>query len=139
WTWQACWFLVRRGAAPDEVERCLSLPPQPSSAAEHLSADLTFRFLAQVHGRARAICADDVLTRRLEELLRRWPLSGVLADLGGAPLVPVEFDPPGLCLLYAERLAERSRPGWMLDGAGREHVELVFAERGLTVGGNLRE
>src|SRR5207253_2139359 len=40
----ACWFLVHRGEAPAEVERALKPPAPPRSAAEHLAADVVFRF-----------------------------------------------------------------------------------------------
>src|SRR5262245_35058117 len=56
----SCWFLVHRDSSADEVERKLSLPP-PRTAAQHLSADLTFRYLAQLYRRALAMAHDDVL------------------------------------------------------------------------------
>jgi hypothetical protein len=129
----SCWFLLHRGGEAAEVERCLADLPAPRSAAEHLSADLLFRFLPQVHRRARAVDPEDPLTRRLEDTLRRWPLSGVLADLDNPPHGPVELDGHrGLLLLYAERLVERPRPAWMpASPLGRQVAELVFAERGL--------
>lgn len=128
----ACWFLVHRGEAAGEVERQLVLPRPPASAADHLSADLVFRYLPIVHRRARALDPQDVLTTRLEQLLRRWPLSGVLANLDEGPDGAVDLGGhSGLCLLYAERLVENHRPGWMVDGPTRPYIELVFAERGL--------
>jgi hypothetical protein len=134
WLWRACWFLLRRRGPAEEVERGLPAPTVPVTAAQHLSADLVGRFLPQVHRRARALAVDDPLTRWLEGLLRRWPLTGVLADVAEGPLTPVELDGhPGLLLLYAERLAENVRPTWVPEGAAREYVELVFAERGLVV------
>jgi hypothetical protein len=137
-TWWASWFLVNRSEPAGEVERALSLPPPPRSAAQHLSADLTLRFLAGLHGRARASSPDDVLTRQLDLYLRAWPLSGVLADLGEPPSTAPEFDHPGLQLLYAERLAQRLRPAWIPSPSPegtfpstRDRVELVLHERGL--------
>jgi hypothetical protein len=100
-----------------------------------LSADLMLRFLPRLHGRARAIAADDVLTRSLSLLLRRWPLSGVLSDIGEAPenLELLEAH-PGLLLQYAERLADHYRPAWVPERlAARDHVELVFTQRGLAL------
>jgi hypothetical protein len=71
-----------------------------------------------------------VLTTRLEEVFRRWPLSGVLSDLDEGP-TRVDFaGHRGLCLLYAERLATNRRPGWVVEGEVREHIDLVFAETG---------
>jgi hypothetical protein len=128
----ACWFLVHRGEPAREVERALTLSRRPVSAADHLSGDVVLRLLPPVHRRARALDPQDVLTRRLEQLLRQWPLSGVLADLDEGPSDAVDLGGhPGLCLLYAERLADRRRPGWVMDGPTRPYIELVFAERGI--------
>jgi hypothetical protein len=128
----ACWFLLHRQEPPAEVESCLPRLAPPTMPGQHFSADLTFRFLPQVHRRSRALNADDPLTRRLEQLLRQWPLSGVLADVLDPPEAPVELGGhPGLLLLYAERLADNLRPAWVPAGPALEYVELVFEERGL--------
>jgi AcrR family transcriptional regulator len=129
----SCWFLLNRTAPAEEVEHRLAALPSPRSAADHLSADLLLRFLPQVHRRARAANPKDPLTVRLEDTLRRWPLSGVLADLDEPPLAAIDFDHPGLRLLYAERLADRPRPAWLPEGPTYEYVELVFSERKLTM------
>jgi hypothetical protein len=132
--WLAAWFLLHRDEPAAVVEQTLALPPA-TGPAQVLSADLVLRFLPRLHGRARAIAADDVLTRSLALLLRRWPLSGVLSDIGDAPenLELLETH-PGLLLLYAERLADRYRPAWVPERpAAREHVELVLAQRGLAL------
>jgi hypothetical protein len=127
---QACWFLVHRDEPPAEAEQRITLPP-PGTPTEHLSADVTLRFLPQVHRRARALAAADALTVRLETLLRQWPLAGVLSDVAEAPLTPPDFGGhPGLLMLYAERLAQKEKAGWMPEGIGRQYVELVFHERG---------
>jgi hypothetical protein len=147
--WHACWFLVNRQEPAEEMARCLPAPDAPDSAAAHLSADLVLRFLPTIHRRSRALAPDDVLTRWCESVLRAWPLSGALADIGDPPFVSCVqahslascdqahpalefFDHPGLMLLYAERLAEHPRPSWVpATGTCRQLVELVFAERGL--------
>ena len=73
----------------------------------------------------------DKLTALLEEVLRRWPLSGVLADIDEAPLTPLTFGGhPGLLMLYAERLAQHEKPAWIPSGAAMEYVELVYADLG---------
>jgi hypothetical protein len=123
----SCWFLMDRRESPDEVAARLLMPP-PASPGDHLSADLTLRFAATVLRRARLASPTDVLTRRLEETLRRWPLSGALADIADAP--DELGTHPGLLLLQAERLALRPRPAWLV-GAVAPYVELVFARRGL--------
>jgi hypothetical protein len=130
--WFACWFLLHRGDPPDEIEKCLDPPSPPESAAHHLSTDLILRFASQVHRRARKLDPADILTKRLEQMLRTHPLSGVLADLEEGPLAPIRLDDhPGLQLLYAERLAENIRPAWVPEGPALAYVEMVFAERGL--------
>jgi hypothetical protein len=74
----------------------------------------------------------DVLTTRLGELLRSWPLSGVLASIDDPPLTPIDFGGHhGLSLLYAERLAANPRPTWVVDGLVGEFIELVAHEHGI--------
>jgi hypothetical protein len=132
WTAWACWFLVHRDEANPVVESTLPVFAPGPDAAEHASADVVLRLLPALHRRARAISPRDPLTVRLQELLRRWPLSGVLADLDEPPLTPVELGGhPGLLLLYAERLAKNPRPAWRVEGPAKEYIDLVFSERGL--------
>ena len=78
-TQQACWFLVSHAEPPPELERRLVMPAPPRSPAEHLSADLTLRLLPQVHRRACSRDPADPLVVCLADVLRRWPLSGVLS------------------------------------------------------------
>ena len=124
----ACWQLVGGDPGPLELDG-------PRTAAAHLSADVTLRFLPAVLGRARARDAAGEPAASLERLLRAWPLSGVLADLDGGPATPPEFaGHPGLQLLYAERLVVTGRPGWVPPaGPAREWAGRVFAERGRTL------
>ena len=76
---------------PDPGDPTVPLPP-PAGAGQHLSADLLLRFLAQVHRRARGLAADDLLTGRLEGVLRQWPLSGVLSEVVEGPTAPLDLD-----------------------------------------------
>jgi hypothetical protein len=133
--WRACWFLVQRGQPEAEVAQILVPPAPPTSAAQHLSADMTLRFLPSVLSRARSLDPEDVLTKALVQTLREAPLSGALADLEEAPLASLELaGHSGLLLLFAERLAEHPRAPWIPPaGPARQYVELVFAERGLTL------
>jgi hypothetical protein len=133
--WHACWFLLQHGEDCGEVERLVRMPGPPRSPAEHLSADLTLRYLPPVYRRARATAADDILTARLTHVLREWPLSGVLSDVADGPLTKPDFaGHAGLLLLYAERLGAHPRPEWMPAGSvAREYVELVSAEAGRRV------
>jgi hypothetical protein len=130
--WWACWLLVHRGESPQEAEKTLTLPSPPRTAAEHLSADLVLRYLVVIHRRARGIDPTDVLTHQAALCLRQAPLSGVLSDIEEGPAGVVDLGGhPGLLLLYAERLADRVRPAWVVEGPARPFIELVFAERGL--------
>ncbi len=129
WTRRACWFLVHRTEPEKVLNQALKLPNQPKSPGEHFSADLTFRYLPLVYRRSRALSPEDPLTIRLMELLRSWPLSGVLSDVEEAPIGPVDWTwggSPGLMLLYAERLASTEKPAWRPSGLALEYVELVL-------------
>jgi hypothetical protein len=128
WAERACWFLVSRGEPAEVVDRALRLPPPPGSASEHLSADLTFRYLPAVHRRARAIDPGDLLSSRLAEALRRWPLSGVLADLEQGPTSPIDFEGhAGLLLLFAERWAAHPKPSWTpAEASGRDWLGMAL-------------
>ncbi len=133
---QACWFLLNRSEPVEEMERRLAPRRGPRTAPEHLSADLTLRFLPQVHRRALAIAPGDRLAKLLAEVFRRWPLSGVLSDLAEGPDDVGDLGGhPGLWLLYAERLARRDRPAWRprLDGP-RGYVERVGPAAGVALG-----
>jgi hypothetical protein len=132
WTAWACWFLVHRGEPAAAVDNAPHLFAPGADPSEHATADVVLRLLPQVHRRARAVDLRDPLTIRLEELLRRWPLSGVLSDVDEPPLTTVELGGhPGLLLLYAERLAQRPRPAWRVGGPAGDWIDLVFGERGL--------
>jgi len=124
--WRACWYLVHRDAPAGEVTTMLKMPPSPRMPSEHLSADLTFRHLPQLHRRSRAMSQSDVLTTTLTVALRAWPLSGVASDVEDAPTIPVDFGGHlGLEMLYAERYAKRPRATWMIAGRIAEWVELL--------------
>ena len=125
---RACWRFLE---ADEENPSSLDLDVEPSSPSAHLSVDVTFRFLPAVYRRSRMREPELGLTAELDQLLRRWPLSGVLADLEGEPTTPPEFGGHcGLQLLYAERLVATGRPGWVPKcGPAREWVERVYQER----------
>lgn len=113
---RACWALVDAEQSPAELRRALAMPTGPDSPAEHLSADLTLRYLPQVRARALAIAPNDPLGGILGDILRRWPLSGALSDIEAAPTGPTDFGKhPGLLLLFAERVAAHDRPTWRPD------------------------
>jgi hypothetical protein len=125
----ASWLLVSRAESDAEMEEVLRLPGPPRSPRQHLSADLLLRLLPTVHRRARALNPADRLATLLTEVLRGWPLSGVLSDVEEGPTTPLDFgEHPGLLLLYSERLARHEKPAWVPTGPAAEYVELVWAE-----------
>jgi hypothetical protein len=134
WTAWLCWHMLHRGATPSpDIETTLPLFSPGTDAGDHATADVLLRLAASVHRRARAPDPRDALSIRLEELLRRWPLSGVLADIDEPPLTPLVFGGhSGLLLLYAERFAARPRPQWRANGPVGEYIELALAERNLS-------
>jgi len=128
---EACWALVSHEERVEGLGRRLAISQPPTRASHHLSADLVFRYLPQVHRRARAFDPADPLVALLADVLRQWPLSGVLSDLEDGPPVPPDLGGhEGLMLLYAERLASHDRPGWQPEGRALEYVELVRRGRG---------
>lgn len=127
---RASWFLVSRGETSAAVAVLLRLT-NPAVPADHLNGDMLLRFLPQLHQRAFALNSADILTRRITEVLRCWPLSGALANLDEAPLGSVSFGRHrGLQLLYAERLADHFKPAWVPPNPDRQYVELVWEELG---------
>jgi hypothetical protein len=105
---------------------------QRPDAATLLSVDLTLQFVPVLWKRLRHRNLESPCVAMLESVLRQWPLSGILADLDGTPSVPLDFDQhSGIEMLYAERLAQYPRPGWVPpSGRSRECVELLFARLG---------
>jgi hypothetical protein len=129
---RACWFAVSREEAPEQVTALLSMIPEPKTPAAHLAIDLTLHYATTVYRRIRAQNPDDVLAIRLAETFRRYPLTGVLADVAEGPTGDLTFGGhAGLELLFAERLAANFRPAWLpAPGRLRERVEVVFQQTG---------
>jgi hypothetical protein len=130
---QASWALVNRDERMTDLVKRLKMPGSPLTPSQHLSADLTMRYLPQVLRRARGLDPSDPLVAHLANLLRTWPLSGVLSDVVDGPLVPLQFGGhPGLMLLYAERLIGNDRSCWrpIPNGPSWDYYELVLQEHG---------
>jgi hypothetical protein len=124
---QASWFLLHRGDPYEDLEKDVVLAGSPTTPSTHLSADLSLRFLPGIFQRAKSLYPDDPLPVRLADILRRWPLSGVLADLPEGPSEPLNLGGhKGLMLLCAERLARHEKPAWLPAGEALAHVELVY-------------
>ena len=129
---QASWALLNHNDRISQLKKLIAMPIQPATQAHHLSADLMLRYLPQVLKRARGLDPSDPLIGLLEDVLRRWPLSGVLSDVTEPPLGSLEFARhPGLLLLYAERLAANDRRAWRpaQTGPGWAFYELTSEER----------
>ncbi|WZO96100.1 hypothetical protein EP7_003082 [Isosphaeraceae bacterium EP7] len=127
---QACWAMVSRGDRVADLAGRLAMSGPPVRPSDHASADLLFRFLPRLYRRARSTSPVDPFVGLIADLLRRWPLSGVLAGLDEPPLAPIDLGGhPGLLLLYAERLVVQHRPSWEPVGAGLDYLELVRQDR----------
>lgn len=127
---RAAWLLVSRSDNDADVDRLLWLP-RPKTASQHLSGDLLLRYVPHIYKRAHRLNPADVLVRRLDDVLRRWPLSGVLAPLSEPPLTELTFQGHrGLLMLYAERLADNFKAAWLPRGEAAAYVELVWSELG---------
>ena len=120
------YFTGQRPADPPPQDRLGT----PSSASAHLSADTTLRYLPAVHRRLGVRGIDDQTAVLVEAILRRWPLSGVRADISAPPESPLDFfGHSGLQLFYAELLLEKPRLNWVPpSGIAREWVQRVFHE-----------
>jgi hypothetical protein len=131
-TARACWFAVSRDEPPELVASQLMPLAAPTTAAEHLSIDLTLRYAVTVHRRAHAQNPKDPLAIRLAETLRRCPLTGALADVADSPNGDATLaGHRGLQLLYAERLAANFRLEWLpAEGQARDLVEMVVRKQG---------
>ena len=129
---QSSWALVNHDERMGDLEKRLNMPGPPRTPSQHLSADLTLRYLPQVLRRRCGLNPDDPLVERVATLLRYWPFSGVLSDVVEAPIEPVDLGShPGLLLLYAERLIKNDRPSWRPQRSTLtwEYYQLVSEER----------
>ena len=112
-TRQACWFLASRDEAVEIVQRRIRLAIADPTPSDHASADLTLRYLPVIHRRARNLRPDDPLAQALSDLLRAFPLSGVLSAVAEPPTVSLEFGGSmALMMDYAERWAANPKPEW---------------------------
>jgi hypothetical protein len=127
---QVTYRFARRALHPEMSpvgsDASLKMPHPPRSAAEHLGADLPFRFLPGLYQRLVTRDPGDELAAALKNLLREWPLSGILADISEPPTSPLNFEGHlGVRFLYAERLVDRERPGWLPLVEESDELDLV--------------
>ncbi len=135
---QSSWALVNHDERMADLKKRLNMPGSPRTPSQHLSADLTLRYLPQVLKRARGLNPDDPLVECLTSVLRRWPLSGALSDVVEAPIERTELGShPGLLLLYAERLVKNDRSGWRPERStlAWEYYQLAGGTRPMLTGG----
>lgn len=130
-TRQACWFLVSREEPDELVKRRVRLAIADPSPSDHASADLTLRYLSVIHRRACGFRLDDPLVLALSDVLRAFPLSGVLTAIHDPPTASLEFGGSlALMMDYAERWAANPKPEWRPDSdAARDCVEWAESER----------
>ena len=129
----ACWFMLSREEDDDEVHARVGWQGTASTPMQHYSSDLTLRFAARVHRRAKALNPEDSLVQALEGTLRRRPLSGVLCGIEEPPIALEFGEHEGLMLLYAERFAAHPKEAWRPEGRAGEYVELVNERKGAAV------
>lgn len=128
----ASWYLVSRDESSEKMIETLGKLNAPRTAAEHLSTDLSLRYLVMVHRRASVLDLDDQFNRIVADTLRDCPLTGVLADKIEAPRGDMQFgNHSGLQMMFAERLMKRLKPEWIpASGATRGMAEFVFQQAG---------
>ncbi len=126
---RAAWFFLHPEETLPEEAAQTWLPGIPRTPAEHFSGDLALRFLAGLWHRTQNR-ERGPLVHTIENILRRWPLSGVLTRIGDPPEVAADFaGHPGLGYLYAERLARNFRPNWMPALSAMPALEVVWQEK----------
>jgi hypothetical protein len=132
----ACRLLLDRRSAAELPAIPPTGPDAVRTAGHHLSADLLLRYLPAVRRRALAVSPNDPLAARLTDVLRTWPLSGVLAELDDPPAAPPDFpDHAGAAMLYAERWRVRSIPAWAPVGLAAEYAGMIAIRRAPPRGG----
>ncbi|HEU5117754.1 MAG TPA: hypothetical protein VFT74_14100, partial [Isosphaeraceae bacterium] len=98
---QAAWAVLNRDEPAEVLLASLSRPIAPRTPSEHLSADLTLRYLPAIEARIQAFDPEDVVLDSLTEWFHACPLSGVLSSLlEGPELSPDLGNHPGLAMLY---------------------------------------
>jgi len=106
--YRACQFLAYRDFSEEDIHEAIAIRPIASNPAEHLSVDLTLRFLPDVVRLAKAAAPEDPLVKRLLELARSWPLSSVgIADVKDVDIAPLIND-LAVFRLYIDRVLNRS-------------------------------
>ncbi len=122
---QSSWALVNRDERMTELEKRLKMPGSPLTPSQHLSADLTLRYLPQVLRRARGLDPADPLVAQLANVLRTWPLSGVLSDVDDGPARPPGIRRASGAHAPVCRAADRQRSTMLAADANRAGLGLL--------------
>ncbi|HUY90017.1 MAG TPA: hypothetical protein VMV10_14875 [Pirellulales bacterium] len=125
--YRACQFAVYRDAGADRIAATLNAPcPQAPAASRHVSVDLTFRFLPDLHRLASAASQDDPLCQRLRGWAADWPLSSVgMANVNPADIGDV-LEHAGLRGLYVDRIIARRDRSRLSDPRLKEAVQAAL-------------
>ncbi len=122
-TRRACWLTLSNVEDEDEIRHMIRFEGTPQNAAQHLSADLCLRFLPRIHKRLRAAKPDDAVVSIIENILKRWPLSGILCDIADPP-VAINLHNEAVMRLYAQRFSQHPKDNWKPADKALEHIEL---------------
>ena len=105
--YRACQFFASRDLPAESVRADLSepCPGDPSLPAVIYSADLTFRYLPDIHRLSSGVASADPLVAELTRLAESWPLSGV--GVAGSKINELLLEPvlahAGLFRIYVDR------------------------------------
>lgn len=106
--YQACQFMIGRDTPAEKVLEAMRRPcPSTRGPASDFSADLVFRFLPELHERARRLAPGDPLVTALERWAREWPLSSPGVTLAAPPALDTFAGCPPLWRLYVDRVTAR--------------------------------
>ena len=126
-------LLVYRARAGDELSEYFPPYALPHSPGAALSADLCLRFLPALLHELRDIDPDDELLPLLEQTLRQWPYSGLLAE------PPTEDPDPArsqtddcLSRLYVDRIIATKHTARAVDPAWRPLVRAALGNHAVT-------
>jgi hypothetical protein len=122
---RACQFLAYRDFTKEDIHAAIAIGPVAANPAEHLSVDLTMRFLPDVVRLATAAAPDDPLVNRLLELGRCWPLSSVgIAKVVNVDVTPLIND-PGVFRLYVDRVLSKADASRLAERRVREAIAVA--------------
>lgn len=118
---RAAWFYLHRDAPEQELLHLLSVPPPvPPGPAAILSADVSLRWLPDIHRMALALAPGDPLLALLQNLAAAHPLSGAaLPPAEGRTRTPepaawaVLLAHPGLWRLFIDRVIAAGARWWL--------------------------